>query len=72
MRYQIIAADNLHTLQTIVNNELKHDWEVTGGLIAFDHRVALSLPPEHIYAQAMITHKPEAQRQSDPFVRPLA
>ena len=35
MQYQIISATSTRQLEDFVNNELRHGWEVTGGLITY-------------------------------------
>jgi len=59
MRYQIISAHSLIDLEKMVNNELRHAWEVTGGLICY---VVMPLEmlkePRQFFAQAMISHAP--------------
>jgi hypothetical protein len=59
MRYQIIYAETLHQLEQMVNTELKHDWNVTGGLCALSHRDGLINPPQTTFAQAMIRSSPQ-------------
>jgi hypothetical protein len=35
MQYQIIAANSPPQLEQFVNNEPRHAWQVTGGLITY-------------------------------------
>jgi hypothetical protein len=51
MRYQIVSSDQLQQLEKMVNNELRHGWEVTGGLISYR-----GINDEVEFAQAMIKH----------------
>jgi hypothetical protein len=57
----------------MVNNELRHDWEPTGGLISFDeYSRDPAVPPTDIspvqfrtyFAQAMIKHAPQPNLSS--------
>ena len=57
MQYQTVCAHTLPQLETLVNNEIKHGWEVTGGLISFTtHRAEMKAQAETHFAQAMIKH----------------
>lgn len=66
MRYQIIQAEAVNQLESFVNNEIKHDWEPTGGLIVFlrESGDTMLAQPRTVFAQAMITHKPEPPPKS--------
>lgn len=44
----------------MVNNEIRHGWEVTGGLISYSIRSNVMLQPDQLYfAQAMIRSTPQ-------------
>jgi hypothetical protein len=64
MRYQIIAAHTVDQLQSMVNNEMRHNWEVTGGLITFrkltgEAEMSQQQRLETWFAQAMISSLPQ-------------
>jgi len=60
IRYQIINARSLTDLEKMVNNELRHDWQITGGLIAYSLTSADMLAqPQIFFAQAMIIPQPQ-------------
>jgi hypothetical protein len=44
MQYQLISATSLDQLEKVVNNELRHSWEVTGGLVFFTFDPKLGNP----------------------------
>lgn len=60
MQYQIITAPRLSQLEQMVNTELSHDWQVTGGLIAFtqEHDDGVISETQTLFAQAMISFAP--------------
>jgi hypothetical protein len=71
MQYQIIAAHTLDTLQSMVNNEMRYQWEVTGGLITFrklvgNHEMTQQQKLEIFFAQAMIRSSPQPQGNKIP------
>lgn len=53
MKYQIIAAQTLRTLEDMVNNEMRHGWRVTGGLAAYPIK-SKEYPAAPMFVQAMI------------------
>jgi hypothetical protein len=63
MQYQIISAHALSQLEAMVNNEMRHDWLATGGLIAFEElnmNSGTAVQPTRTYfAQAMIRSTPQ-------------
>jgi hypothetical protein len=60
VRYQIIAAPTLGQLEAMVNNEMRHGWEVTGGLTSYVLQTKEMLSqPEQWLAQAMIQSTPQ-------------
>jgi hypothetical protein len=60
MQYQLLSTSSLSSLQTMVNNEIRHGWEVTGGLISYSIRSNVMLQPDQLYfAQAMIRSTPQ-------------
>jgi len=59
-RYQVIRAETIRGLMEFVNNEMKHGWKVTGGLVGVVEPSTEMLGPERVvYLQAMIHERGE-------------
>lgn len=72
MRYQIVVSQSLAQLEKMIENQLRHDWELSGGLIAFTSTEHIALDagqscerPIQWFAQAMTRFSPQPKEQSN-------
>jgi len=60
VKYQIISAETTQSLETYVNNEIRHGWQVTGGLTVYMVESKEMLQPHvPMFVQAMINEGEE-------------
>ena len=53
MKYQTITAETLRDLENMVNVEISHNWEPTGGLVVYNTEDPAT--PTQVFTQAMIS-----------------
>jgi hypothetical protein len=65
MQYQIIAASSPTQLEKFVDNELNHDWILSGGLVTYTvhSNDQILRPSSRFFAQAMIRPIPQHDKK---------